>query len=222
MIQKFLPKKTRHKIYKSMISTILDHKAKAFKNVPYIELEDKHCRNTKCVKDRASMLKMIPENAIMAELGVDQGSFSQQILDIAKPQKLHLVDVWASERYNQNKREEVFKKFEQQLASGIVEMNLGYSTEVVSSFSDNYFDWIYIDTDHSYENTLNELKAYAPKMKSGGIMAGHDFIHTSKRSMTRFGVVEAVYQFCVENDWELVYLSMENHENPSYAIRKIA
>ena len=41
-------------------------------------------------------------------------------------------------------------------------------------------------------------------------------------SYSRFGVIEAVYQFCVEEDWELLYLTLENAANGSFAVRKIS
>ncbi|MGI0060963.1 MAG: class I SAM-dependent methyltransferase [Nitrosotalea sp.] len=35
-------------------------------------------------------------------------------------------------------------------------------------------DFIYVDTSHSYEHTMSELKKYEPLLKSGGVMAFHD------------------------------------------------
>ena len=41
---------------------------------------------------------------------------------------------------------------------------------IIFDFKDDYFDWIYIDTDHSYPTTIGELEAYAPKIKENGII----------------------------------------------------
>ena len=35
--------------------------------------------------------------------------------------------------------------------------HVGLSTELVHEFQDEYFDWIYIDTDHSFNVTKQEL-----------------------------------------------------------------
>ena len=32
-----------------------------------------------------------------------------------------------------------------------------------------------IDADHSYESTLQDIEAWWPKVKSGGVMIGHDY-----------------------------------------------
>ncbi|MEX0773138.1 MAG: class I SAM-dependent methyltransferase, partial [Balneolales bacterium] len=84
----------------------------------------------------------------------------------------------------------------------------------------NYFDWIYIDTDHSYETTRDELRLYASKVKQGGIIAGHDYVKGNWITTYRYGVIEAVHEFCVNNDWELIYLTAEPIENQSFAIRR--
>lgn len=95
------------------------------------------------------------------------------------------------------------------------------STEAAQDFEDGYFDWIYIDTDHSYETTRDELELYAPKMKPGGIIAGHDYKIGNWISMYRYGVIEAVHEFCVKHNWELIYLTVEPSESQSFANRKI-
>jgi predicted O-methyltransferase YrrM len=129
--------------------------------------------------------------------------------------------VWSSERYNQEKRKEVEMKFKNEIGLQKVVINLGYSTSVVNNFEDSYFDWIYIDTNHSYETTKEELNLYSPKIKKGGIIAGHDYIVGYWNGLVKYGVIEAVNEFCICNDWELVYLTMENRDPRSFAIRKM-
>jgi len=47
-------------------------------------------------------------------------------------------------------------------------------------------DLVFIDANHSYETTLDDLQRYWPKVRPGGILIGHDF-------STRFpGVIRAV------------------------------
>ena len=95
------------------------------------------------------------------------------------------------------------------------------STEAVSDFEDNYFDWIYLDTDHSYELTSVELLKYAAKAKQNGVISGHDYSMGNWVESYRYGVIEAVHEFCVKHDWELIYLTLEPTENQSFAIRRI-
>src|SRR5690242_21742886 len=105
----------------------------------------------------------------------------------------------------------VENKFENEIRDKVVEINLGLSTDVGETFKDHYFDWVYIDTSHSYAVTKAELELYSKKVKLGnGIIAGHDFAIGNWVRGIRYGVIEAVYEFCVKNNWELIYLTMEN------------
>lgn len=191
------------------------------KKIPFVKLQEKHIRNLKVVVDRSTLLGLLPANAIVAELGVDHGDFSAKILSIAKPQKLHLVDVWGSERYHDGLSKLVNEKFSKEIATNQVVINRGYSTDEMAKFPDNYFDWVYIDTDHTYNTTAAELAISAKKVKKGGIIAGHDYVTGSIDRVTRYGVVEAVHEFCVKNNWEMVYITHETHRYLSFAIREI-
>ena len=190
--------------------------------VPKFELDKRHIANLKVLLDREELLELMPKNGVVAELGVNKGEFSEKILSICQPQKLHLVDIWGSERYNQDIRKSVEKKFEKEISAGKVEINLGLSSDVVEKFSDNYFDWIYVDTDHTYQTTKAELEKYQSKIKPGGIIAGHDYILGNFEGMMKYGVKEAVYEFCKNHDWEIIHLTMENNIPPSFAIRRIS
>ena len=42
-------------------------------------------------------------------------------------------------------------------------------------FEDNSIAFLYIDTTHEYEHVIKEIDAWYPKVKLGGIIAGHDY-----------------------------------------------
>lgn len=189
--------------------------------MPKIPLKQENIKNLKALANRFDLLDLMPKNGIVAELGVDKGGFSSEILKRTQPERLHLIDVWNTKRYHQGLKNEVQIKFEKEINEQKIILNLGLSTAVVSQFPDNYFDWIYIDTEHSYQVTKEELETYASKMKEGGIIAGHDYINGIWTTMTRYGVIEAVCEFCVKNKWEMIHLTLDFTEPPSFAIRKI-
>ena len=49
------------------------------------------------------------------------------------------------------------------------------SVSASEHIADGSLDYIFIDGDHSYSAVSRDLKAYWPKMKQGGIFAGHDW-----------------------------------------------
>ena len=49
---------------------------------------------------------------------------------------------------------------------------------------------------------------------------GHDYIMGNWIDDIKYGVQEAVHQFCVEENWEIVYLTARIGENTSFGIKK--
>ena len=42
-------------------------------------------------------------------------------------------------------------------------------------FPDEYFDLVYIDADHSFDAVSDDIKAWWPKVRINGYLAGHDY-----------------------------------------------
>ncbi len=51
------------------------------------------------------------------------------------------------------------------------------SLEAVKKFKDNSLDFVFIDASHEYEDVRDDILAWYPKVKPGGIIAGHDYYH---------------------------------------------
>ena len=204
--------------------TITEENARAQVNdkLPRTPLNNEHLHNAELLVCRKTLLERLPSDGICAELGVANGDFSNDILSTNHPQKLHLVDIWGSHRYNESLHENVRQKFETEIAKGQVEIHRKLSSEAVQDFEDNYFDWIYIDTSHFYEGTKYELELYSKKVKDGGVIAGHDYMMGNWAKQYRYGVMEAVHEFCVKAGWKIKYLTMDLSENQSFAIERIA
>lgn len=190
-------------------------------NENQVILHQKHIDNLKVVIDRETMLKFLPKNGIIAELGVDQGDFSNKILSITNPEKLYLIDTWASKRYNKNKMDHVRRRFQKEINTGRVIIIRSKSEITLKKFEDGYFNWFYIDTSHSYRHTVKELELCKLKVKDGGIIAGHDYCQGNIKEAFAYGVVQAVNEFCVKNNWEFILLTHETDRGLSFAIKKI-
>jgi hypothetical protein len=53
----------------------------------------------------------------------------------------------------------------------------GYSVAMASRIPNGTLDLVFIDAAHDYRNARADILAYWPKLKSTGVMAGHDFSH---------------------------------------------
>lgn len=125
-------------------------------------------------------LKYINKGDICAEVGVWKGNLSRQILK-ERPSKLHLIDPWKSQnlikRCYSIKQEEMDKIYEavsgefSELSN--VEIHRNFSTDV--KFPKKYFNWVYIDGDHSYDAVKKDLAFYHPLIKEGGFLCGDDY-----------------------------------------------
>ncbi len=225
---RIIPKRIKNSIlrkYKEEIEGnydkyLLSIKAQQF-DLPRLDLSQKHIRNLKVIEDRTRLLDFLPKNAVVAELGVDTGDFSSLIISKTKPAKIHLIDSWDTNRYSNSKRESVIARFEKEIENDLLEINTGYSIQVLEKFENNYFDWIYIDTDHSYNTTKHELDIASRKVKNNGIICGHDYYMGNWIAGYKYGVIEAVHEFCFEHNWEIIYLTIEQSIPPSFAIRRM-
>ncbi len=194
---------------------------KAFSTYSTIDFEEKHLFHLKSFPTRIDMLKQLPKNAVVAEIGVNRGDFSHAILNHCSPHKFFLIDIWGSKRYHGGLFDYVRTRFELEIQAGQMEIVRELSFDGIASFPDHHFDWVYLDTDHSYETTRHELELLRSKMKPGGIISGHDYIIGNWNGGVRYGVIEAVREFCVQHNWELLYLTHELAIPPSFAIREI-
>ncbi len=181
---------------------------------------------------REKLLDCLPKGGRVAEIGVYVGDFSERIYEQTSPMQLHLIDPWTfqdDEEYSlddsnvpQAKADQHYQRvcdrFAPQIEAEVIKVHRDYSQDAVEQFPDDYFDWIYIDANHTYEACLSDLRLYGPKVKSTGFICGHDFANHSGALQMKFGVVEAVNQFVQETGYEFTLLTYEPY--PTYVIAK--
>jgi hypothetical protein len=146
--------------------------------------------------DRVAMLNALPHGGAVAEIGTYRGDFARRIVTQCRPRELHLIDI-------------DYSHFDPTgLAGPEVRIHRGLSHEVIASFPDDYFDWIYVDAEHSYPSVLRDARAAAPKVRRGGFLVFNDFAHVDPR-FGRYGVHRAVTDFTVEAGWSLRYFTYD-------------
>lgn len=65
------------------------------------------------------------------------------------------------------------------------------SGKAAKFFPDGFFDFVYIDANHFYQAVKNDIFMWWPKVRKGGVFAGHDYVDKS-RFGDHFGVIQAV------------------------------
>lgn len=184
-------------------------------------LSKEHVRDAEVVPSREEMLEAFPQGGRVAELGADEGDFSEKILSVTDPDELYLIDVWGSQEYSDRSVGEVKTRYADRIADGTVELLPERPDVALERFEDGFFDWVYIDTTHTYEQTLKELQIGRRKVKPDGVIAGHDYCLGDVPEGRWYGVIPAVHEFCAESEWKLTYLSLETHGHSSFAIQPI-
>jgi hypothetical protein len=170
-----------------------------------IDSDDLAVKAPKRHKVRLEMLAQMPKGGRCAEIGVWNGKFSAAILEVTTPKELVLIDPWdllsaqpADEMTHHLHKDDgamgaMFAHVSALYADREeVKIRKGFSADVLASYDDDYFDWVYIDGNHLYDFVAADLRVAAKKVRVGGIIAGDDFFWKKDE---RMHVREAVLDF---------------------------
>lgn len=116
-----------------------------------------------------------------AEIGVMKGEYSEVICQASPGIHLFLVDPWqAYQGYGLGNQEtmdiyhaEAMKRLERFNNFSVVRK---FSVEAAKDFPDGSLDFVYIDAAHDFVNVVNDLAAWEPKVRSNGLVCGHDYV----------------------------------------------
>jgi predicted O-methyltransferase YrrM len=59
--------------------------------------------------------------------------------------------------------------------SEVVNFIVARGQDAAARYADGSLDFVFIDTEHIYDDTVSLLRLYLPKLKPTGVIAGHDF-----------------------------------------------
>jgi Methyltransferase domain len=164
-------------------------------------------RECRFCASRYDMLEELPQQGAVAELGTYRGDFARHILTRNRPRELHVIDIDHSH----------FDK--RLLADSRIKRHQGLTHELIAGFPDGYFDWIYVDADHSYAATIRDARTSAPKIRPGGFLVFNDFAHIDP-FLGRYGVHRAVVDFALETRWPFHFFAYQRTALYDVALRK--
>ena len=149
------------------------------------------------LKSRADLPRYLNDLGLTGEgveVGVRRAHFSEHVLQQWKGRVLHLVDPWEHQdavdaKTTGGKYQDVSNAPNAEHAENLehVKRTLSrfgsrfaihrkYSVSAAREFADNTLDFVYVDARHEYEGCLEDLKAWYPKLRKGGLVSGHDFV----------------------------------------------
>lgn len=146
-----------------------------------------------------------PEGGVIVEVGVWKGKsiafLAVEAANSGKQLNIYAVDTWRGsplEDDHQNdwyvmndKLYELFLENTKPL-SHIIKPIRKPSLEAVAEFSDKSIDRVFIDAAHDFDSVVADIKAWLPKIKSGGVLAGHDWGWESVRTAVQATLPQAV------------------------------
>jgi len=121
-------------------------------------------------------------------LGKSAAFMAVEIANSRKDIEFHLVDLGDPA---------IFAQKEQNLAPVRKYYAYAYPCSTVLAlrlFPDEHFDFVFIDAGHDYASATADIQGWLPKVKRGGILAGHDYAKGSDGAWTWPGVVQAVQE----------------------------
>lgn len=146
-----------------------------------------------------------------AEIGVYEGEFSEVLLQNNAQLQLSCVDSWASYHHAGHTTPDSEQDAHYQIAANRLTKYPGAkimrmpSLEAVKQIPDNSLDFVYIDALHEFDPVMVDIIHWAPKVKPGGIVSGHDYCHAYLH-----GVVHAVDTYVRGHNISSWYLTIKD------------
>jgi SAM-dependent methyltransferase len=180
---------------------------------PYPMLEDRHVNHCQLVASRAALLQRMPRGGVAAELGVRSGTFSRQILDLSNPRELHLIGFDLTPLGPRD-------RLKAEIAAGRVVLHEGDPIRTLGRMPNARFDFISIDGDHSYHDVKRDIEAARPKLRPDGYLVLNDYTFWSPCEAIPYGVVQAVNELCLAENWEVGFFALAHFGYFDVAIRR--
>lgn len=140
------------------------------------------------------IVESTPHGGSIVEVGAWKGA-STSFLAVEAQKKnmnIYVVDTWLGSNEHKQLKEVkenlLFDCFIDNIRPVVRYVNIIRLKSHLASraFDDSTLDAVFIDAEHTYESTKLDIDCWLPKIKDGGILAGHDYIEQFD------GVIKAV------------------------------
>jgi predicted O-methyltransferase YrrM len=142
--------------------------------------------------NRTTLAKLFAELGYRtgAEIGTARGSYAITMSINNPGVKLYCVDAWKT--YDGLHDYTDPKMLAEYLAHALhrlkpyedIEIINELSMDAVKQFDDGSLDFVYIDANHEFPYIAEDLFYWSQKVRPGGIVSGHDYLHTPRKDGT--------------------------------------
>lgn len=145
------------------------------------------------------------------EVGTHRGDFAKVLLTNWRGKLLHCVDPWSNVKGFEEQagmldgggkdRDEDFRmclrNLRDWIKKGRCRLNRATSAQAAATeYLAGPFDFVYLDGDHRTEMVALDVRLWWPKIRPGGVLAGHDFVCPGEELGGWSGLIQpAVFEF---------------------------
>jgi GT2 family glycosyltransferase/predicted O-methyltransferase YrrM len=154
------------------------------------------------------VVNKFPSGSHFIEVGVWKGMSASymavEIINSGKKIKFDCVDNWEfienlqSDISQESFRENIYDTFLKNInpVQHIITPIKELSWDGAKHYKDSSLDFVFIDAAHDYESVKKDINAWFPKIKKGGIIAGHDYAWSDdvKKAVNEFFDYNEIYE----------------------------
>lgn len=174
-------------------------------------------------KTRLDLAKLF--HGVGVEIGVAEGWYSNKIMELGQVEEMYGIDPYLPHQgYRDYTRETTYDKL-QATAHARLDKYPNYyfikdfSVKASKRFENNSLDFVYIDGDHSYEAVLQDIITWITKVKPGGILAGDDYMRSS-RDKRFYDVIRAVDDYVAHNNIPELFIYAAGRNPSNWMFKK--
>jgi predicted O-methyltransferase YrrM len=160
------------------------------------------------VNNRLELAQFLRDSGykVGAEVGVFDGYYSEILCQQIPDLDLYSIDPWQAypgygDHMNQKRLINAYELAQVRLKPyPRCQLVKKFSIEAAKDFVDGSLDFVYIDANHGYGHVKEDLKAWTPKVREGGVVCGDDYYMMRSGNI---GVIRAVNEFVEEHGYDL-------------------
>lgn len=170
------------------------------------------------MKTRIDLIRELPKGLTGAEIGVQRGDFSAQMLE-AGVAVLFLVDAWAPLDCDNKLDPAVLDaggqesnyRFVRERFAGDDRVSIVRDASAVAArgFEPASLDFLFLDAGHTYSHVMVDLVMWSSRVTPEGCIFCHDYCDNEDSRRMGFDVKRAVDNFCRRAGWKIVEVTDE-------------